>query len=159
MPHPGEGEKEDGLSYTGLLQYVATDQKPPLISKATKLACIAAQVKDLSHQDHNLGSDSDTDSDVSSDDEDRGLGEIAEDLRTDAQCLLDLGSRFQEPAVGSVIAEPAVKLEPLRPRTPAQNLADRIHQRYLQGEGRPAEQLRTPSPKNITSLIQYVSIM
>ncbi|WYZ42405.1 hypothetical protein EsH8_VI_000104 [Colletotrichum jinshuiense] len=137
-----------------LLLFVATDQQPPLISKATELACITAQVEDLSHQGHNLGSDSDTDSDVSSDDGDRDLGEIAEDLRTDTQCLLDLGSRFQEPAVGSIVAEPAVKLEPLRSQTPAQNLADGIHQRHPQGEGGSAEQLRTPSPKNVTSLIQ-----
>lgn len=106
---------------------------------------MAAQVKSSSYQDRGPVFDSDSDSDASSDGGDMSLSDIAEDLRTDTQCLLDLASRFQEPAVGPIADEPAVDLEDLNSWDPAQNFINRIRQRYPQCDTSLAERLGNAS--------------
>ncbi|OTA86379.1 hypothetical protein M434DRAFT_155659 [Hypoxylon sp. CO27-5] len=86
-------------------------------------------------RDSDDDSDNDSDSDSGSDNdtsnsEPEDLEEIAEDLRTDTQCLLDLGSRFEEELVGPVVAENPVNPEPSIPWNPSEHFSERILRRY-----------------------------
>ncbi|KAH7324243.1 hypothetical protein B0I35DRAFT_475505 [Stachybotrys elegans] len=128
-----------------LLLQLHTDHRSSLTSKAAKLSQIAAQVKEINHQDSSQASDSDGDSDVSSDDGGGDLIDISEDIKTDTQCLLELVSRFQEPTVGITAKESAVKLETLGSWNPAQIFIDRLLQRYPQCEASLAAHLGNAS--------------
>ncbi|KAK7937956.1 uncharacterized protein PG986_014824 [Apiospora aurea] len=137
----GDFESGDVLNRIGLFLYVTEDQQSLLNSRATEFAHITAQLKDLIHQDDSIRLESELDSDASSDGGDSDLGEIAADLRTDTQCLLDLGSRFREPAVGPVANESAAKLEDGISWNPEQSFIERIPQRYPRCEAALAERL------------------
>ncbi|KAK7949035.1 uncharacterized protein PG986_009921 [Apiospora aurea] len=81
-------------------------------------------------------SDSETSSDTSSEASSDGnvdLSEVAEDLKTDAQCLLDHGYRFGEQALGHVSTSPRPTAVPVNaaPPDPLRLIfTDRIRRRY-----------------------------
>lgn len=85
------------------------------------------------------GTDSESDGDSVYEADD--LQEVIEDLRTDAQCLLDLGSRFHEPALGVISREDAIQLAPSHTWDPALNFVERIQWRYPQCDGQLAVRL------------------
>lgn len=83
----------------------------------------------IDHDDR-YDSDSETSSETSSTSDISELEEIAEDLKTDTQGLLDLGSRFMEKAVGPVTDEKALDLSQTIALDPSSAFIDRIRWRY-----------------------------
>lgn len=90
-----------------------------------RLKCLTRQTR----SNESDSDSSDSDSDLAFADED--LQEIVENLRTDAQCLLDLGARFDEPALG-IATTPERPLLPAQAKTwePTLNFVERIQWRY-----------------------------
>jgi len=91
-------------------------------------------VDDEASSDSGSGSDSDSDS-VSSVD----IDDIIEDLKTDVQCLIDLGPRYKEPVKDRVVDEKAATLpgdfaQDVQAWNPAEYLASRIRDRYPEGD-------------------------
>jgi hypothetical protein len=75
--------------------------------------------------------DSDTESESSANSDTAAeIDDIAEDLKTDTECLLDLGSRFKEQAVGPVVIETAVDPDELIIWDPSDTFIDRVRWRY-----------------------------
>ncbi|KAK8028448.1 hypothetical protein PG991_005504 [Apiospora marii] len=124
-----------------LFQLVPEEERLRLSSKITDVVLAADKIKFLIEHDDNGNSDSDGSSDTSSQAEADDLDEIAEDLVTDTQCLMDLGSRFQEEHVGPVNVEPAVSAAQLVTWDPSMNFVDRVRWRYPQCEVAVAERL------------------
>ncbi|KAK8863007.1 hypothetical protein PGQ11_009242 [Apiospora arundinis] len=81
-----------------LLPLTEEDQRPQLYLEAGEVGGALERFRFFIEQD-TKDDDSDASSETSSDD-DLDAFEIAEDLKTDAQCLLDQGYRFNEQAVG-----------------------------------------------------------
>ena len=125
----------------GLLKVLSQDEQAILRDKATVVVQAADRLNYLAQQDELTDSDSDTSSDTSSVSEISELEDIAEDLRTDTECLLDLGSRFDENTVGPVISETAVDATLLSTWDPSDNFVDRVRWRYPQCEVKLAERL------------------
>jgi uncharacterized C2H2 Zn-finger protein len=117
------------------------NDRAKLDAKANTVAQAADRLKYLVQQDNSVDSDSDSSSDSSSDAGASDLEEIADDLRTDTECLLDLGSRFKENTVGPVIAETAVDPSLLSTWDPSNNFVDRIRWRFPSCEAKLAERL------------------
>ncbi|KAI1500655.1 hypothetical protein F5X99DRAFT_385546 [Biscogniauxia marginata] len=124
-----------------LLPIVAPEQQVQLHAKANAVAHAADKLKYLTQQDDTGDSDSDTSSETSSVSGASDLDEIAEDLKTDSECLLDLGSRFNEQAVGPVVTEKSVDPAQLSTWDPSKNFIDRICWRYPQCDPDLAERL------------------
>ncbi|KAK7958631.1 hypothetical protein PG988_013479 [Apiospora saccharicola] len=124
-----------------LFQFVPQEHRHRLTSKVTDITLAADKIKFLIEHDDNRDSDSDGSSDNSSQAEADDLDEIAEDLLTDTQCLMDLGSRFQEEHVGPVNVEAAVSAAQLVTWDPSMNFVDRVRWRYPQCETSVAERL------------------
>ena len=119
------------LTNTGLLPVLSEVQQAQLASQVIGVTTAAGKLKYLIQQDDSHDSDSDTSSETSSTAGATELDEIAEDLRTDTQCLMDLGSRFNEQAVGPTIAtEAAVDPTKLSTWDPSRNFIDRIRWRF-----------------------------
>jgi hypothetical protein len=79
-------------------------------------------------------SDSDSESDSSSVSGDPTLEDIIADIKTDIQCLVDLGPRYKEPIRDRTVKEQAA-LPTLVPKwDPAEHLASRIRHRYPKGD-------------------------
>lgn len=79
---------------------------------------------------HSLESDSDTEGEASWDEGLRDLKEISEDLRIDTKCLLKLGSRCQECAVGPTEVESRFDEKRLLHWDMSRHFMNRINQRY-----------------------------
>ncbi|KAK8060007.1 hypothetical protein PG996_009937 [Apiospora saccharicola] len=124
-----------------LFQFVPEEHRHGLSYKVTDITLAADKIKFLIEHDENGDSDSDGSSDTSSQAEAGDLDEIAEDLLTDTQCLMDLGSRFQEEHVGPVNVEAAVSAAQLVTWDPSMNFVDRVRWRYPQCETAVAERL------------------
>jgi hypothetical protein len=119
------------LTNTGLLPILPEVQQTQLASQVTRVTTAAGKLKYLIQQDDAYDSDSDTSSEASEAAGVTELDEIAEDLRTDTQCLMDLGSRFNEQAVGpTIITEVAVDPTKLSIWDPSTNFIDRIRWRF-----------------------------
>ncbi|KAK6825779.1 hypothetical protein PG987_013273 [Apiospora arundinis] len=86
------------LTCSGLLPLTEEDHRPQLYSDAGEVGDALERFRLFIEQD-TQDNDSDASSDTSLDD-DLDVFEIAEDLKTDAQCPLDQGYRFNEQAVG-----------------------------------------------------------
>lgn len=109
-----------------LLPALKKETQAKLSAEASKLTQATNQLRSRMIQvrlgNNSSGSDSDSDADSIGEVED--LLDIAEDLRTDTQCLLDLGARFDEPALGggakfnvdqdAVLAQPVCSLDTLK---------------------------------------------
>ncbi|KAK4153805.1 hypothetical protein C8A00DRAFT_33418 [Chaetomidium leptoderma] len=78
--------------------------------------------------------DSDSDSDSSSICGDYSVEDIVEDLRTDIQCLVDLGPRYKEPIQDKTVVEEAAVPPSATTWDPAEYLASRIRHRYPNGD-------------------------
>ncbi|ORY63867.1 uncharacterized protein BCR38DRAFT_201795 [Pseudomassariella vexata] len=115
-----------------LLPNVAKEKQAQLSPKAAAVIEAADKLKYLIQQDqtNDSESDSDTSSDASSTCGVSELDDIAEDLQTDVQCLLDLGSRFVEQTVGPVPTEKAVDPADIIDWHPSKNFIDRIRWRF-----------------------------
>ncbi|KAI0133318.1 hypothetical protein F4776DRAFT_128952 [Hypoxylon sp. NC0597] len=120
-----------------LLHHLSTEVQVQLHPKVARTSQAAEKMSYLAHSDEpdvrDSGDDSDSDSDSGSDtsnSEPEDLEEIAEDLRTDTQCLLDLGSRFEEEPVGPIVAEIPVNPEPRISWNPSEHFSERIRRRY-----------------------------
>jgi hypothetical protein len=124
-----------------LLKILSRDEQAILREKATVVIQAAERLNYLAQQGEPDDSDSDTGSDTSSVTETSDLEEIAEDLQTDTECLLDLGSRFNENTVGPVIAETAIDATLLNTWNPSDNFVDRVRWRYPLCEVQLAERL------------------
>ncbi|KAK8051670.1 hypothetical protein PG993_003055 [Apiospora rasikravindrae] len=129
------------LILAGLVQLVSQEHRTRLSTKITDITHAADKIKFLIEHDDTGDSDSDTSSVASSHAGDTDLEEIAEDLLTDTQCLMDLGSRFQEEHVGPVTVEPAASATQLITWEPSMNFVDRVRWRYPQCETGLAERL------------------
>ncbi|OTA57935.1 hypothetical protein K449DRAFT_436946 [Hypoxylon sp. EC38] len=121
-----------------LLHHISTEAQIQLHPKVARTSQALEKMSYLAHSDapdirdsddDNSDSDSESDNDTSNS-ESEDLEEIAEDLRTDTQCLLDLGSRFEEEPVGPVVAENPVNPEPSIPWNPSEPFSERILRRY-----------------------------
>jgi hypothetical protein len=75
-------------------------------------------------------SDSDSESDASSASGEYRIDDIIEDLKTDIQCLVDLGPRFKEPIRDRALIEEAALPSQGATWNPAECLASRIRHRY-----------------------------
>lgn len=119
---------------TELLPVLTEESQASLATKATELTRAAGRLKFLTQKTTSRVDESDTDSESESDSvygvDD--LQEVAEDLRTDTQCLLDLGSRFDEPALGMTSNEDATQLADSHTWDPTLNFVERIQWRYPQ---------------------------
>ncbi|KAK7956505.1 uncharacterized protein PG986_005727 [Apiospora aurea] len=124
-----------------LIQLVSQEHRTRLSAKITDITHAADKIKFLIEHDDTGESDSDTSSVTSSQAENTDLEEIAEDLLTDTQCLMDLGSRFQEEHVGPIAVEPTVSAAQLTTWEPSMNFVDRVRWRYPQCETGLAERL------------------
>ncbi|KAI1641469.1 hypothetical protein F4809DRAFT_636755 [Biscogniauxia mediterranea] len=126
---------------SSLLPVITLDQQAQLDAKAAAVVHAADKLKYLTQKDAAGDSDSDTSSDTSSVSGAADLDDIAEDLKTDSECLLDLGSRFDEKTVGATATEEAVDPTVLRNWDPSRNFVDRICWRYPQCDNELAERL------------------
>ncbi|KEY65507.1 hypothetical protein S7711_09297 [Stachybotrys chartarum IBT 7711] len=124
-----------------LLKILSRDQQDLLCDKAAAVIHTAEKLKYVAQKDDAADSNSDTSSDASSVTGASELEEIAEDLKTDTECLLELGSRFNEKTVGPVITESAVDPTLLEAWDPSKNFIDRIRWRYPQCQPKLAERL------------------
>ncbi|KAK8042350.1 hypothetical protein PG994_012833 [Apiospora phragmitis] len=124
-----------------LVQFISQEHRTRLSTKITNINLAADKIRFLIEHDDTGDSDSDTSSDTSSQAGATDLEEIAEDLLTDTQCLMDLGSRFQEEHVGPVNVEPAVSAAQLGTWEPSMNFVDRVRWRYPQCDTALAERL------------------
>ncbi|KAK8080237.1 hypothetical protein PG997_008055 [Apiospora hydei] len=124
-----------------LIQLVSQEHRTRLSAKITDITHAADKIKFLIEHDDTGDSDSDTSSVTSFQAENTDLEEIAEDLLTDTQCLMDLGSRFQEDHVGPIAVEPTVSAAQLTTWEPSMNFVDRVRWRYPQCETDLAERL------------------
>ncbi|KAK8134613.1 hypothetical protein PG984_006625 [Apiospora sp. TS-2023a] len=114
-----------------LLPFADDDHRPKLYSNAGEVGEALQRLELFIDRDAH-DSDSDLSSEDSSDD-DVDLADIAEDLQTDAECLLDHGYRFNEQTVGpaptslesAAVPEIPTKTDPLR-----MIFMDRIRTRY-----------------------------
>ncbi|KAK7920295.1 hypothetical protein PG985_008317 [Apiospora marii] len=90
-----------------LLPLIDIDQRPVIYSDSCEVSLVVERLKGYIEEDTE-DSDDDTESETSIDD-DEDPSEIAEDLKTDVQCLLDLGYRFYEQPIrrASRTSEPA----------------------------------------------------
>ncbi|KAH8202483.1 hypothetical protein TruAng_003383 [Truncatella angustata] len=109
---------------------LAKIQQAHITIKVEELAATTEKVKHLIQQDGRHDSDSDTDSDDCSDAGSLDWDDLAEDLNTDTQCLLDLGSRFSEETVGHVLPGRAVTPNLLGPWSPSGIFTDQIQRSY-----------------------------
>jgi hypothetical protein len=75
-------------------------------------------------------SDSDSESDAPPPSEDDQLEDVIEDLRTDIQCLVDLGPRYKEPIRDRAVVEDAALPALVPAWDPAEYLTSRILYRY-----------------------------
>ncbi|KAL7621498.1 hypothetical protein AAE478_008822 [Parahypoxylon ruwenzoriense] len=147
----------------GLLPIIAHNQHNQRVQLDAKAAAVhdaADKLKYLTQQDETEDTDSDTSSEASSVCGSTELDEIAEDLKTDAQCLLDLGSRFDERVVRPVSTEKAVDPSQISTWDPSRNFIDRIRWRYPQcdadltkrlGKANWARVLKFQETKNLNS--------
>ncbi|ETS86364.1 hypothetical protein PFICI_00192 [Pestalotiopsis fici W106-1] len=116
-----------------LLPALGREQQLRLQDRAAEVAHKVELLKLIASQDDVADSDSDSDTESGSSqvsDTAPDLDDIAEDLRTDTECLLDLGSRFKEDAVGPVVTETAVDPEELIVWDPSDTFVDRVRWRY-----------------------------
>jgi hypothetical protein len=79
--------------------------------------------------------DSDSESDSSSNYESHALEDIIEDLKTDIQCLVDLGPRYKEPIRDRTVKEKAAIPPQGATWDQAEYLTARIHHRYPNADG------------------------
>ncbi|KAI0602749.1 hypothetical protein F4775DRAFT_155029 [Biscogniauxia sp. FL1348] len=124
-----------------LLLVITLDQQAQLDAKVAAVVHAADKLKYLAQNDEAGDSDSDTSSDTSSISGAADLDDIVEDLKTDAECLLDLGSRFDEKTVGETVTENAVDPVVLGSWDPSRTFVDRICWRYPQCDDDLAERL------------------
>ncbi|KAI0834267.1 hypothetical protein F5Y06DRAFT_300803 [Hypoxylon sp. FL0890] len=119
-----------------LLHHLSIEVQSQLQPKVARVSQASERMSYLTHsderdnRDNDSGSESNVDSDTSSDTESEDLEEIAEDLRTDTQCLLDLGSRFEEEPVGPIVTERPVDPAPSISWNPSEHFSERIRKRY-----------------------------
>jgi len=99
--------------------------------RAKELADIAAS--DVHVADHSE-SDSDSESDESSSFGDYTYETMIEDLKTDIQCLVDLGPRYKEPIRDKVVEEESSMSAQVKTWDPAEYLTSRIRHRYPNGD-------------------------
>ncbi|KAK4038583.1 hypothetical protein C8A01DRAFT_37492 [Parachaetomium inaequale] len=104
-----------------------------------KLKEKAAQTRDLLdvaaiHSADGSDSDSDSESDSLSVSGDSTLEDIIADIKTDIQCLVDLGPRYKEPIRDRTFKEQAALPSPVTTWNPAEHLASRIRHRYPKGD-------------------------
>ena len=111
---------------------ITDEQQARLRIEADAVTQAADKLKYVRQQDETADSDSDSSSECSFVAGATELEEIAEDIKTDAECLLDLGSRFQEQAVGPVVTEKAVDPTQIRTWDPSRNFIDRVRWRFPQ---------------------------
>lgn len=109
------------------------DEQLRLQDRAAEVTHKVELLKLIGSQDE--AAESDTDSDTESEssqhsDTAAALDDIAEDLKTDTECLLDLGSRFNEEAVGPVATETAVDADEQIVWDPSDIFIDRVRWRY-----------------------------
>ncbi|KAI1409940.1 hypothetical protein F5Y13DRAFT_202569 [Hypoxylon sp. FL1857] len=118
-----------------LLHHVSSEIQAQLRSKVARTSQASERMSFLVHsgepddRDSDSDGESDADSDAS-DSEPEELEEIAEDLRTETQCLLDLGPRFEEEPVGPVVTENPVNPGPSISWDPSEHFSERIRKRY-----------------------------
>ncbi|KAI4593857.1 hypothetical protein KJ359_008898 [Pestalotiopsis sp. 9143b] len=125
-----------------LLPTLSREQQLRLQDRATDITQKVELLKLVASQDDAEDSESDTESESSqSPDTAVELDEIAEDLKTDTECLLDLGSRFKEEAVGPVLKETAVDPDELVDWDPSHTFIDRVRWRYPKCEVEVARRL------------------
>ncbi|KAK6828318.1 hypothetical protein PG987_011659 [Apiospora arundinis] len=124
-----------------LILHVTQEHRNILITKIAAIGLTADKIKFIIEHDDNEDSDSDTSSETSSQAGINDLGEIADDLLTDTQCLMDLGSRFQEDHVGPINVEFAVSAAQLGTWEPSMNFVDRVRWRYPRCETALADRL------------------
>ncbi|KAK8105636.1 hypothetical protein PG999_008995 [Apiospora kogelbergensis] len=129
------------LMLAGLALHAPQGQRISLSTNIIRIGLVADKVKFLIENDDTGDTDSDASSDTSSLAGATDLGEIAEDLLTDTQCLMDLGSRFQEEHVGPVNVESAASVAQLGTWEPSMNFVDRVRWRYPRCEAALAERL------------------
>lgn len=121
---------------------MSREQQLRLQDRATDITQKVELLKLVASQDDAEDSESDTESELSqSSDTAVELDEIAEDLKTDTECLLDLGSRFKEEAVGPVLKETAVDPDELVDWDPSHTFIDRVRWRYPKCEVEVAKRL------------------
>ncbi|KAJ4415947.1 hypothetical protein N0V82_007069 [Gnomoniopsis sp. IMI 355080] len=114
-----------------LLPLLTEESRSNLDAKANALTQATDRLRCLDQRTGLDESDTDSDSDGDAVSEVNDLQEIAEDLRTDTQCLLDLGARFDEPAIGTALNTECT-VQPALARTwdPSLNFVERIQWRY-----------------------------
>jgi len=127
------------LTVSELVPFVEKETARRLHSQLLKLSARAGDIAATTQFSIADGEDGESESD-SDDDPDSGLGgasveDIAEDLKTDVQCLVDLGPRYDEPIRDRAIEEKEAP-PPTGPTAwnPAEYLASRIRHRYPEGE-------------------------
>jgi hypothetical protein len=108
----------------------------------SQLLKLSARAKDIAEttiytlrDDDGGESDSDSDEHFDSNPGDSSVDDIAEDLQTDIQCLVDLGPRYDEPIRDRLVEEKEAP-PPTEPKdwNPAEYLVSRIRHRYPEGE-------------------------
>ncbi|KAF3012669.1 hypothetical protein E8E14_011448 [Neopestalotiopsis sp. 37M] len=116
-----------------LLPTLGREQQLRLQDRAAEVMHKVELLKLIGSQDEPVDSDDDSDTESESSqssDTAAELDDIAEDLKTDTECLLDLGSRFKEQAVGPVVIETAVDPDELIIWDPSDTFIDRVRWRY-----------------------------